>query len=77
MRPLPSHRTCAPLPKAGEVAGGNGEVTGVQVQGWTSVGCIAHLNATTQGVKQTFKKLEAKRRRQSIKVVRGPQMARG
>ncbi len=36
-----------------------------------------YLNATTQGVKQTFKKLEAKRRRQSIKVVRSPQMARG
>jgi hypothetical protein len=35
-----------------------------------------YLNATTQGVKQAFKKLEAKRRRQSIKVVRGPQMAR-
>jgi hypothetical protein len=30
-----------------------------------------YLNATTQGVKQAFKKLEAKRRRQSIKVVRG------
>jgi hypothetical protein len=36
------------------------------------------VNATTQGVKQAFKKLEAKRRRQSLKVVRrGPQMARG
>ena len=34
-----------------------------------------YLNVTTQGVKQAFKKLEAKRRRQSIKVVRGPQMA--
>ena len=36
-----------------------------------------YLNATTQGVKQAFKKLEAKQRRQNIKVVRGPQMARG
>ena len=27
-----------------------------------------HLNATTQGIKQAFKKLEAKRRRQNIKV---------
>ena len=36
-----------------------------------------YLNATTQGVKQAFKKLEAKRRRQRLKVVRGPQMARG
>jgi hypothetical protein len=36
-----------------------------------------YLNATTQGVKQVFKKLEAKRRRQSIDVVRGPQMVRG
>jgi MinD superfamily P-loop ATPase len=27
------------------------------------------LNATTQGVKQAFKKLEAKRRRQGLKVV--------
>ena len=35
-----------------------------------------YLNATTQGVKQAFKKLEAKRRRQNIKVLRGPQMAR-
>jgi hypothetical protein len=34
-----------------------------------------YVNATTQGVKQAFKKLETKRRRQSIKVVRGPQMA--
>lgn len=36
-----------------------------------------YLNATTQGVKQAFKKLEAKRRRQGLKVVRGPQVARG
>lgn len=36
-----------------------------------------YLNATTQGVKQASKKLEAKRRRQSLEVVRGPQMARG
>jgi integrase len=36
-----------------------------------------YLNATTQGVKQAFKKLEAKRRRQRLTVVRGPQMARG
>jgi hypothetical protein len=28
-----------------------------------------YLNATTQGVKGTFKKLEAKRRRQALKVV--------
>ena len=28
-----------------------------------------YLNATTQGVKQAFKKLEAKRRRQGLKVV--------
>jgi hypothetical protein len=36
-----------------------------------------YLNATTQGVKQAFKKLEAKRRRRSLKVVRGPHVARG
>jgi len=30
-----------------------------------------YMNATTQGVKQAFKKLEPKRRRQSIEVVRG------
>ena len=36
-----------------------------------------YLNATTKGVKQAFKKLEAKRRRQCLTVVRGPQMARG
>ena len=34
-----------------------------------------YLHATTQGVKLAFKKLEAKRRRQSIKVVRGPRCA--
>ena len=36
-----------------------------------------YLNATTQGVRQAFKKLEAQRRRQHIKVLRGPQVARG
>ena len=36
-----------------------------------------YLNATTKGVKQAFKKLEGKRRRQRLRVVRGPQMARG
>ncbi len=36
----------------------------------------ADLNATTRGVKQAFKKLEAKGRRQNLTVVRGPQMAR-
>ena len=37
-----------------------------------------YLSATTQRVKQAFKKLEAKRRRLNLKVVRrGPYMARG
>ena len=36
-----------------------------------------YLNATAQGVKRAFKKLEAERRRQNMEVVRGPQMARG
>jgi hypothetical protein len=37
-----------------------------------------YLNATTQCVKQAFKKLEAKRRGLNLKVVRrGPHMARG
>jgi site-specific recombinase XerD len=35
-----------------------------------------YLNATRQGVKQALKKLEAKRLRQSIRVVRGPHVAR-
>ena len=31
----------------------------------------SYLNATTQGVKGAFKKLEARRRRQQLQVVRG------
>jgi integrase len=37
-----------------------------------------YLNATLEGVRQAFRKLESKRRRQHLKVVRrGPHMARG
>jgi integrase len=62
-----------------QLLGAGGELHEVQATlGHTNIKMTStYLKATTQGVKQAFKKLEAKRRRQGLKVVRGPQMARG